>query len=31
MKKCANDYLQKPINFDELTLRLAKIQNLENI
>ncbi|KJS28506.1 MAG: hypothetical protein VR64_24305 [Desulfatitalea sp. BRH_c12] len=31
MKKGANDYLQKPINFDELTLRLAKIQNLKQL
>lgn len=31
MKKGANDYLQKPINMDELTLRLAKIQNLKHL
>ncbi|RJQ70937.1 MAG: response regulator [Desulfobacteraceae bacterium] len=31
MKKGATDYLQKPINFDELLLRLAKIQNLKNL
>jgi DNA-binding NtrC family response regulator len=31
MKKGANDYLQKPINFDELTLRLGKIQNLKHL
>ena len=28
MKKGATDYLQKPINFDELFLRLEKIRNL---
>ncbi len=31
MKKGAYDYLQKPINFDELILRLAKIQNLKHL
>ncbi len=31
MKKGAVDYLQKPINFDELYLRLEKIQNLRNL
>ena len=31
MKKGATDYLQKPINFDELYLRLAKIQNLKHL
>lgn len=31
MKKGAVDYLQKPINFDELFLRLAKIQNVKNL
>lgn len=31
MKKGATDYLQKPINFDELTLRLSKIQNMKNL
>ncbi|MBT8342053.1 MAG: response regulator [Desulfatitalea sp.] len=31
MKKGANDYLQKPINFDELILRLSKIQNLKHL
>jgi two-component system OmpR family response regulator len=31
MKKGAYDYLQKPINFDELMLRLAKIQNLKHL
>lgn len=31
MKKGAADYLQKPINFDELMLRLAKIQNLKHL
>lgn len=31
MKKGATDYLQKPINFDELFLRLAKIQNLKHL
>jgi DNA-binding NtrC family response regulator len=31
MKKGANDYLQKPINLDELILRLAKIQNLKHL
>ncbi len=29
MKKGAVDYLQKPINFDELLLRLDKIRNLK--
>lgn len=31
MKKGACDYLQKPINFDELLLRLEKIQNIKNL
>ncbi len=31
MKKGAVDYLQKPINFDELRLRLEKIQNLKHL
>ena len=31
MKKGAADYLQKPINFDELFLRLEKIQNLKHL
>lgn len=31
MKKGAVDYLQKPINFDELLLRLAKIRNLKHL
>lgn len=31
MKKGATDYLQKPINFDELLLRLAKIRNLKHL
>ncbi len=31
MKKGAADYLQKPINFDELQLRLSKIQNLKHL
>ncbi|BBO72416.1 hypothetical protein DSCA_63460 [Desulfosarcina alkanivorans] len=31
MKKGAVDYLQKPINFDELFLRLDKIRNLKMI
>lgn len=31
MKKGATDYLQKPINFDELFLRLEKIQNLKHL
>lgn len=31
MKKGAADYLQKPINFDELFLRLAKIQHLKHL
>ena len=31
MKKGATDYLQKPINLDELILRLAKIQNLKHL
>jgi DNA-binding NtrC family response regulator len=29
MKKGATDYLQKPINFDELLLRLQKIRNVK--
>ena len=29
MKKGASDYLQKPINFDELFIRLEKIQTLK--
>lgn len=29
MKKGAVDYLQKPINFDELSLRIDKIRNLK--
>ena len=29
MKKGATDYLQKPINFDELMIRLEKISNLK--
>jgi two-component system, OmpR family, response regulator len=31
MKKGAADYLQKPINLDELFLRLEKIQNLKHL
>ena len=31
MKKGAADYLQKPINFDELSLRLEKIQNIKHL
>lgn len=31
MKKGAADYLEKPINFDELFLRLEKIANLQSI
>lgn len=31
MKKGANDYLEKPINFDELFLRLDKIANVQTI
>ena len=31
MKKGAADYLEKPINFDELFLRLDKIANLQTI
>lgn len=31
MKKGANDYLEKPINFDELFLRLDKIANMQTI
>ncbi|WP_163339230.1 response regulator [Desulfopila sp. IMCC35008] len=31
MKKGAADYLEKPINFDELLLRMEKITNLKNI
>ena len=31
MKKGATDYLQKPINFDELFLRLDKISNFKNL
>lgn len=31
MKKGAYDYLKKPINFDELFLRLEKIQNLKHL
>jgi two-component system, OmpR family, response regulator len=31
MKKGAADYLQKPINLDELVLRLARIQNLKHL
>jgi two-component system, OmpR family, response regulator len=31
MKKGAIDYLQKPINFDELILRLDKIKNLKHL
>lgn len=31
MKKGATDYLEKPINFDELFLRLDKIANIQTI
>lgn len=31
MKKGAADYLEKPINFDELFLRMEKISNLKSI
>lgn len=31
MKKGAVDYLQKPVNFDELFLRLDKIRNLKTL
>ncbi len=31
MKKGAYDYLEKPINFDELFLRLEKISNMQSI
>lgn len=31
MKKGAVDYLEKPINFDELFLRLEKIKNLKHL
>lgn len=31
MKKGASDYLEKPINFDELFLRMDKIANLKTI
>ncbi len=31
MKKGASDYLEKPINFDELFLRLEKIANVQSI
>lgn len=31
MKKGANDYLEKPINFDELFLRLDKIANVQSV
>jgi DNA-binding NtrC family response regulator len=31
MKKGASDYLEKPINFDELLLRMDKIANLKTI
>jgi DNA-binding NtrC family response regulator len=31
MKKGASDYLQKPINFDELLLRLQKIRNVKSL
>jgi DNA-binding NtrC family response regulator len=31
MKKGAADYLEKPINFDELFLRLEKIKNLKHL
>ena len=31
MKKGAADYLEKPVNFDELFLRLEKVQNLKHL
>lgn len=31
MKKGASDYLQKPVNFDELMLKLDKIHNLKKL
>ena len=31
MKKGATDYLQKPINFDELMIRLEKINNIKKL
>jgi DNA-binding NtrC family response regulator len=31
MKKGAVDYLEKPINFDELFIRLEKIQNIKHL
>lgn len=31
MKKGANDYLEKPINFDELFLRIDKIANIQSV
>ena len=31
MKKGASDYLQKPINFDELMIRLEKINNMKKL
>ena len=31
MKKGAADYLEKPINFDELQIRMDKIANLKKI
>jgi two-component system, OmpR family, response regulator len=31
MKKGAADYLQKPVNLDELVLRLGRIQNLKHL
>lgn len=31
MRKGANDYLEKPVNFDELFLRLDKIANVQTI
>lgn len=31
MKKGATDYLEKPINYEELLLRMEKIANLKNI
>lgn len=31
MKKGAADYLEKPINFDELLIRIEKLANLKNI